>query len=128
MFAREYELIWIVRPDVAEDDLAAIAERTSAVVTTAGGAILEVDEWGQRKLAYDIQKFSKGHFVRLHFVAQADVIAEMERTLRIDDRILRFLTVKLEDRVEQETRIVEMAAKLAEKASQIPAPAVDATV
>jgi small subunit ribosomal protein S6 len=113
MFAREYELIWIVKPDVADEDVEAITERTKNVITERNGTILDLDDWGKRKLAYDVQKFSKGHYVRMQFLAQPVDVAELERTLRIDDRILRFLTVKLIERVVQETRAVEFVEEKA---------------
>ena len=127
MFAREYELIWIVRPDVADEDITAISERTEKVATDQGAQVLEIEDWGRRKLAYEIQKCAKGHYVRLHFLAQSEHIAEMERTLRIDDRILRFLTVKLGDRVDVETRAAEVAAEVAKRPVEA-AAAVDAVV
>ena len=115
MYAREYELTYIVRPDVSEEDVSTIQERTEKVITDRDGTLLKVDDWGVRKLAYDIQKFSKGHFVLLDFLGGAEAVDEAERTLRLDDKILRFLTVKLSDRVEVEARVSEMEAlKLAE--------------
>ncbi len=128
MFAREYELIWIVKPDVADEDVEAIMDRTKNVVAERDGSILELDEWGKRKLAYEVQKFSKGHYVRMHFLAQPEDVAELERTLRIDDRILRFLTVRMVDRVPQEARAAEFAeAKAqAEAAAAVTAAAADA--
>lgn len=132
MFAREYELIWIVKPDVADEDLEAITDRTKNIVVERNGSILQVDDWGKRKLAYEVQKFSKGHYIRLHLLAQPEDVAELERTLRIDDRILRFLTVKVTDRVAQEARAAEFAEEmaaaeaLAAAAAAPAAPAADA--
>ncbi len=127
MFAREYELIWIVRPDVADEDITAITDRTSKVATDQGANLLDVDDWGRRKLAYEIQKCAKGHYVRLHFLAQSEHIAELERTLRIDDRILRFLTVKIDDRVDVESRVAEVEAEKAKAPAEV-AAAADAVV
>jgi small subunit ribosomal protein S6 len=118
MFAREYELIYVIRPDVADEDTDKLVEKTSGIITDAGGSILQVDVWGKRKLAYEIQKFNKGHFTRLHFLADPTAVAELERILRIDDTTLRFLTVKLSDRVDVEARTAEVEAELAAKASE----------
>ena len=120
MFAREYELIYIVRPDSEEEGVASIQERTQKVVEDGGGHLLRVDDWGKRKLAYEIQNFQKGHFVLVNFLGGSEVVAEAERTLKIDDSILRFLTVKLGDRVDVDTRVAEeetrkMAAAAASK-------------
>lgn len=111
MFAREYELIYIVRPDVGEEDLGTVQERTDKIIVDRGGTILSVDNWGAKRLAYDIQKHSKGHFVVFDFLSEPDTVAELERTLRIDDKVLRFLTVKLHDRVDVDERIAEEEAK-----------------
>ena len=107
MFAREYELIYIVRPDVAEEDLGTVQERTDKIIADRGGTVLKVDDWGSKRLAYDIQKHGKGHFVLFNFLSEPDTVTELERTLRIDDKVLRFLTVKVHDRVDVETRVAE---------------------
>jgi len=117
MFAREYELIYVIRPDVADEETEKLVERTGKIITDAGGSILQVDSWGKRKLAYEIQKFNKGHFTRIHFLTDPTTVAELERILRIDDTTLRFLTVKLQDRVDVESRSAEVAAELALKAT-----------
>ena len=128
MFAREYELIWIVKPDVADEDVEAITERTTKIVEDRDGVVMHLDEWGKRKLAYEIQKFSKGHYMRMHFLAQPGDVAELERTLRIDDRILRFLTVLMTQRVAQEERAAEFAEQKAkdDAAAAIASTAADA--
>ena len=111
MYAREYELIYIVRPDVGEEDLTTVQERTDKIIVERGGTVLKVDAWGTKRLAYDIQKHSKGHFVLFDFLSEPDTVAELERTLRIDDKVLRFLTVKLHDRVDVDARVAEEQAK-----------------
>ncbi len=123
MYAREYELVYIVRPDVEEDAVAAVQERSTKVISDQGGSILGVDDWGIRKLAYDIAKYSKGHYVLIRFLSDASAIAELERNLRIDDRVVRFLTVKVEDRVHVETRIAEAEAAAAAAAAAATAEA-----
>ncbi len=111
MYAREYELIYIVRPDVAEDDLGTVQERTDKIIVDRGGTVLKVDNWGTKRLAYEIQKHGKGHFVLFDFLSEPDTVAELERTLRIDDKVLRFLTVKLADRVDVDVRVAEEEAR-----------------
>jgi small subunit ribosomal protein S6 len=110
MFAREYELIYIVRPDVAEEDLGTVQERTDKIIAERGGTVLKVDDWGSKRLAYDIQKHGKGHFVLFNFLSEPDTVTELERTLRIDDKVLRFLTVKVHDRVDVDTRVAKEEA------------------
>jgi small subunit ribosomal protein S6 len=107
MWAREYELIYIARPDLTDEELATIFNRTEKIITERDGHMLSVDEWGKKKLAYEIKKYAKGHFMYLLFLGDAAIVDEIERTLKIDDGLLRFLTVKVGDRVAVEQRIVE---------------------
>lgn len=109
MWAREYELIYIARPDLADEDLAKILDRTKGIITDRDGHILTVDEWGKKKLAYEIKKYAKGHFMYVLFLGTPDMVDEIERTMRIDDGCLRFLTVKLEDRVHVAERVAAQA-------------------
>jgi len=107
MFAREYELIYIARPDLSDEELATIFNRTTKIITERDGHVLTVDEWGKKKLAYEIKKYAKGHFMYLQFLGDAAIVNEVERTFRLDDGLLRFLTVKLEDRVLVADRLVQ---------------------
>ncbi len=118
MYAREYELTYIVRPDVDEDGVSAVQEKATSVISDQGGTLLHVDDWGVRKLAYEIEKYSKGNYVLVKFLSEPSAIAELERTLRIDDRVIRFLTVKIEDRVDVEARVAEEQTRQAALASQ----------
>ena len=80
---------------------------------------MKVDDWGKKKLAYEIQKFNKGHVVLFNYLGNPEGVEEIERTLRIDDSVLRFLTVKLEDRVDIDERVAtEEARKLATAAAE----------
>lgn len=117
----EYEIIVILRPDVDDADITAAIERVEATVVDQGGHILERDDWGKRKLAYLIDKHSKGHYFLLRTTSQADHILEVERRLRLDDRVIRFLTVKVAEAVDvdalmdqaEERRIAAAAAAAA---------------
>ena len=93
---RNYESVFIVRPSAgAEAELTAIIDKYSGVITTHQGEIAGVDRWGLQKLAYTINKETQGFYLLLRYTMSPDGIKEMERQLRIDDRILKFLTVKL---------------------------------
>jgi small subunit ribosomal protein S6 len=93
---RTYETIFIVHPEVAGDACAAVIEKFKGVVTEQGAEILKLDEWGIRKLAYPVKKQSRGTYVYLAYQAEAPVISEFERRMRIDDAIIKFQTVMLE--------------------------------
>lgn len=93
---RNYESVFIVRPSAgAEAELTAIIDKYSGVITTHQGEIAGVDRWGLQKLAYTINKETQGFYLLLRYTMSPEGIKEMERQLRIDDRILKFLTVKL---------------------------------
>jgi small subunit ribosomal protein S6 len=94
--AREYELVYILQPNVDPDDADKIANRIQDVVSRLGGKITKVDAWGRRRLAYPIKKFSRGVFVYVRVVGFNDVVAELERNLRIADAVIRFQTVRRE--------------------------------
>ncbi len=104
MILNEYETIYIARPDLTEDVMTKITTRFEAVITDNAGTILVSEDWGKRKLAYIISKHQRGHYIYLNYVAPATLVAEVERTLGLEDQLLRFLTVKLEENVEIEAR------------------------
>ncbi len=117
MFAREYELVFVVRPDVADEDLEVIKDRTTRIIEEREGKLLEVEDWGKRRLAYDIRKYSKGHYLLFRYLGGTEAVNEVERTFRIDESILRFLHIKDEDRVDVDSRVAEYAAKAAASAA-----------
>ena len=94
---RNYEALYIVHPDVVGDELTAIVEKFQKVLTDQAVEIYKLDNWGTRKLAYPIQKVERGCYVQTLFTAAPEVIAEFERRLRLDEKILRFLTVRLDE-------------------------------
>lgn len=94
--AREYELVYILNPQVDPDEAERIANRIVEIVARLGGKITKVDHWGRRKLAYMIGKFSRGVFVCVRMVGFSDLVAEVERNLRNADQVIRFQTVRRE--------------------------------
>lgn len=98
---RNYETILIIRPgQAAEAELTAIIEKYSGVLTAHAGEIAGADRWGLKKLAYSIKKETQGVYILLRYSVEPAGVKEMERLLRIDDRILKYLTVKLDDNLE----------------------------
>lgn len=95
MLHHEYETVVIVRPDLDDADTYAIVERFEKVITDNGGHMLLRDDWGKRKLAYTIDKQQKGHYVLLNHLSPAELVDELERIIRIEDRVIRFMTVIL---------------------------------
>lgn len=97
---RTYEHIFIVHPEVVGDDYAAILDKFKNILTEQGANILKVDEWGARKLAYPVKKQTRGTYVLVTFEADSPVIAEFERRLRLDEKIIKFQTIVLPNGIE----------------------------
>ena len=96
---REYEFTFVVQPEISEEGLAAIQERFERTLTQQGAQKLFYEDWGRRRLAYEIQNFQKGHYLVLHYLNDGGANPEMERVARLDDSVLRFLTVLANDEV-----------------------------
>lgn len=89
-----YEFTYIINPVLEEDKFKETVDKVSKLIETNDGEIDEVDEWGLRQFAYDIDKKGSGYYVNMYFTAPTEAIASIERQLRIDDDILRYMTLK----------------------------------
>ena len=94
---RNYELLMIISPDVTEEDIPSTLEKVTEYVTARGGTVTDTNRWGRRKLAHPISHFREGNYVLTHLQLEPGSIAEVETSLRISEKILRHLLVKLED-------------------------------
>ncbi len=94
---RRYETIYIIRSTVPEDDINATITRTNEVIEKAGGSIVALDRWGLKKLAYLIKKENQGYYVFTEYAGTPEAVAELERLFRIDENILRYMTIKTQD-------------------------------
>lgn len=113
---RHYETIFILDPDLSEEGRVPVFERLNDLIPQQGGTLLEMDEWGSRKLAYEIKKKTRGYYVRADYCGTGDVVNEMERFFRIDDRVIKYMTVLLEEEADVESLLAEIAARGAESA------------
>ncbi len=116
---RRYETIYILRPGLGENEITTIIENTNQLIKDVDGSIISFQKWGMKKLAYLIKKESQGFYVYCDYTATPEVVAEMERKFRIDDAVLKYLTVKLADSITAEQIVAaadEAEAKLAAKA------------
>lgn len=107
---RKYETFFIVDPDLADEVTAVIDEKLKNIVGSNGGDILDYTPWGKKKLAYPVQKRTRGAYVLMEYVGGPELVAELERNMRLDERILKFITVKLEDRFDPEREAARKAA------------------
>ncbi len=110
---RRYETIFIADNDLSEEDRSPIFEKLKDLIQQHGGLLVMVDEWGGKKLAYEIKKKARGYYVRLDYCGSGTLVNEIERFFRIDDRILKFMTVLLDKDVDIET-VKEEIAKIEE--------------
>ena len=95
--AREYETIYVLRPDAGREASENISSRVLDVISKQQGALTKVENWGYRKLAYPVKKHGRGVYVYLKYVGDGLLVAELERNLRLQDAVLKFQTVKLSD-------------------------------
>jgi len=93
---RKYETIYIVHPDLGDEDIKALSEKVQDVIASFKGECYRLEDWGMRKLAYPLKKQARGRYFYLNFEGSPALIAELERRLRLDDKVLRYQSVKLE--------------------------------
>ena len=93
----KYELALVVSAKIEDDARAAVVEKAQGYITRFGGVVSEVEDWGKKKLAYDIQKMSEGYYYFIQFEAEATVPAAVEQDVRIMDNVLRFLCVRKDE-------------------------------
>jgi len=105
--SRLYEVMFIVRPDAAEEDVDKLIEGFKATVTNGGGAVKNVEKMGRRKLAYTVRKFNDGNYILLTIEAGGAVVLELERRLRVTEPVIKFITVRMD---EEEKRLAKIKA------------------
>jgi len=108
---KRYETIVIIDPDLSKEAEAPILERVNDLIPQYNGFLIETDDWGTKKLAYEIKKKSRGHYVRLDFCGDGALIQEMERFFRIDDKVLKFMTVLLDEDADLDAIKADLAAE-----------------
>jgi len=99
---RKYETFFIIDPDLPDDVNGVVEEKLRSIVTSNKGNVLSYAPWGKKKLAYTVKKHSRGHYILMEFTGEAELVAELERNMRLDERVLKFITIKLEDRFDPE--------------------------
>jgi small subunit ribosomal protein S6 len=121
---RIYEELFILRPDITDEEVAPVIEQIRGVVTTAGGTVDKEERWGVRKLAYRIGKRAEGYYVLLQMTCPASAVKELERRLRVNDSVLKYLTVRIDEKLKWlEKRRKEREKRAARKpAAAVPAP------
>ena len=127
---RRYETIIIIDPDLSDEGRAPVLDKDTQLIQQFDGTLVLADEWGAKSLAYDIKKKNRGYYVRVDYCGSGELVSEIERHFRIDDRVLKFMTVLLDKDVDPEKILADMAqeeAAKAERARAEAAPEEDAT-
>lgn len=106
---RRYETIFIIDPDISEEERSPLFERLNDLVPQYNGLLVMAEEWGNKKLAYEIKKKARGFYVRLDYCGTGTLVNEIERFFRIDDRVLKYMTVLLEKDIDVEIIKEEIA-------------------
>jgi len=116
---KRYEVIAIVKPDLSEDDISKIIERIENIIVKRNGIIAKIDKWGKRRLAYEINKQKEGYYFLFDFVGDGPIVAEIERNYKIDDRVLKFISIKKDGALTREGIDAEIAAAEAKKTQPV---------
>jgi small subunit ribosomal protein S6 len=105
--SRVYEVMFIIRPDVDDDEAEKLITSFTSTVTSGGGVVKSVEKLGRRKLAYMVRKFNDGNYVLLTVEATGPVVLELERRLRVTEQVIKFITVRID---EEEKRLAKVKA------------------
>ena len=124
---REYELTFVIQPEISDEGSQAILSKLDGILESSGAIRLLCDDLGKRKLAYEIRKFFKGHYYMLCFLDTGKVVPELERALRIEESVLRYLTILANEKVvdveARKTECKEREADLKRRAAEARADA-----
>jgi len=114
---REYETIYILRPESTTDVIGQVNAKARAVIEAGGGRLLKVENWGKRKLAYEVQKQMKGVYLFFSYLGTAGLVEELERNLRLTDSVIRYYSVKMAENVDPAVRVSDFNEEAFTKAA-----------
>jgi small subunit ribosomal protein S6 len=124
---RTYEVMYIIRPDLTEEEVDKIVSTMESNVAAAGGTVKSTDRMGKRRLAYIVRKFSEGVYVLMTFEASGEVVHEVERRLRVSEPVIKFITVRVDELQKKLNKVQALRAKHVKRsATEVPAGAVEA--
>lgn len=107
-----YEIGFIVTPDAGEEEVKKVIEAVTSILTKSNGVVENIDEWGRKKLAFPIQKHLEGHYVFVLAEADGAVVATLERRLKQMEKVLRFITLRLDDKLKKSNKLTKRWAKI----------------
>ncbi len=123
MQQRVYEVMFIVRPDVTEEDLDKLVSTLQNHATSAGAVVKNAEKMGKRRLAYDVKKFQEGQYVLFTLNADGKAIHELERRLRVTEQVIKFITVRTDEEQQRLEKIRKLRAQRTKRAPVEAAPA-----
>jgi len=98
---RVYEELFILKPDSPEEEVDGFVEQIKQVISSGQGTVDKVDKWGIRKLAYRVQKYNEGLYVLVQFTSSPELVKEVERRLRVTDAVIKFITVRIDEKLKK---------------------------
>jgi len=116
---RIYEELFIVRPDLPEEEIDKLIEQLTTFIASQGGNVDKSDKWGVRKLAYRVQKRTEGFYILLQFTANPGTVIELERRLRVSDMVMKFQSVRIDEKLK---KIAKRKKEREKRAARKPAP------
>lgn len=104
---RKYEIGFIVNPEASEEDVKKVVDSVVDIITTAGGTVEKIDEWGRRKFAYPIEKHNEGIYVFIHTEVVGSAFKDIERRLKLNEKVMRFVVLRLDERLKKANRLTK---------------------
>jgi len=95
-------MICIINPNLDAESLNEVVAKLSDIITKLKGFVIKINEWGKKKLAYEVKQFDKGHYILFDYYGNPDTVTTLERNLKLDERVLKYITVKIDDDVDPE--------------------------
>ena len=120
---RIYEELFIVKPDVPEEEVDAFVETLRTQLTSVGATVDKVEKWGKRRLAYRVDKYREGSYVLLQFTGGPEIVKELERRLRVSDSVMKFITVRIDETLKRLEKRKKERDKRAARRAVAPPPA-----
>ena len=112
---RAYEELFILKPDTPEEDAESYLGQVTELITKGKGTVEKAEKWGVRKLAYKVQKYNEGLYILIQFQAPGDLVKEVERRMRVTDSVIKFITVRVDERMKKITKRKKAREKRAAK-------------
>ncbi len=102
-----YEHVFLARQDISQQQVEALVEQYKTLITESGGSVGKVENWGLKTIAYRINKNRKAHYVLMNIDAGSDAVAEMERQMRLNEDVMRFMTIRVEEHEEDQSAMMQ---------------------